>query len=1511
MSICKRVCAVLAQKNLSVKSQNNKTTSRLSVVLLMLIVSYSNPAWAQTVTFNYVGAPLSQGNPAPCPVIPNITATITGTLVPTGSGFSTLATVSSAQFNAGSFSFQFPSSGVLLGVILETNSTGNVGAAQLTLEASNMTGVEEGSSLFLNSNFGRDVFTISASGVFCGYQSFSPGIWTVGVAAQVAANNLGNGGDPATTPQTAPGAPPPANNSPCTAVASGLLVGNPINAATGNKFEAETDITCATHTGINLTRYYNSQDTSASPFGKGWHSTWHRGLKVNGTTVTVTRADGEQNIFTQSSTSANVYIADPDVTSVLAPILSSAGALNGWKLTLADDTVETYLVGGQLSSVTTRAGLTTTLSYDNTLTNVTRVTGRFGHVLSFTYDANGHVVQTTGPDGAVYAYTYDANNNLTSVTNPDGTKKQYLFENTSFVNALTGITDELGNRFATYAYDTQGRAISTQHAGGGELTTVTYNADGSSTVTDANGNQFTIGTTTQFGLMKASAVSGSPAPSLGGRAFIYDANGFIASKTDFDGNVTTYTHDARGNETSRTEASGTALARTTSVAWHPTFHLPVLITDPSGRTTAFTYDPHGNLLTKTITAGQQVRAFAFTYNAQGQVLTSTDPRGAVTRYTYDTKGDVASVTDPLGHVTNFTAYDGDGWLLRSVDPNGLVTTFAYDTRGRLTSQIAGTEKTTFTYDAAGNLVAVQKPDGSVINNFYDAAHRLTGERDALGNALAFALDGNDNRVQVGAYDPANNLVQHRSFAYDNVNRLAAELGAQNQETDYTYDPQGNLLSVNDPLNHKTSFAYDTLNRRTATTDPNSGVTKVGYDVLDRLTAEQDPKGLTTGYFYDGLDDQTGIASPDTGNTVKTYDAAGNVLTSTDARGFKTTYTYDALNRVTKAQYADGTASTYQYDQGPNGIGHLTRMFDPAGVTAFTYDQHGRLIEKAQQTGNITLITRNAYDNAGRLVSITYPSGKTVNLHYDAAGNVAALSLGNAWLISNATYRPFGPVQNWRQGNNQSFARAFDQDGRITQIMMGSAATVTYTYDAANRITGEIETGQPNQAFGYDALDRITAFANGTAQTSYGYDADGNRLTLATPAASLSEQYAYAANSNNLMNLVRKDIDNDHDDDLLFASLPLKGAPNRTPPVETKTFTFAYDATGNTLSDGKHAFTYDARGRLSSVMAAKDTDTHGFGIFNGEAHHATVYGINGLGERILKQAASRDDRDWDDFLRGFGVGAVEYVYDEAGHLIGEYDAHGRTIHETVYLGDLPVAVLDGTNTFGEFRTPTNVHYISSDNLGSPHIITDQANRKVWQWDHAPFGDTKPIEAAGFTYDLRFPGQVHDAESGLSNNFFRDYSPRLGRYAESDPAGLISGVNTYAYVGQNPVWAFDAIGLKWQFTQWNIQEWSKWYGIAHGWNTQAVCHDTCTNVVQDVEGPSFQDRPWVLNLPGVPTYDPLGSSPDIFDAFKNLIDATRKAEKFGTKVGAACLTNEEGQTLCDTLPQPAQQCSGSSP
>ena len=537
----------------------------------------------------------------------------------------------------------------------------------------------------------------------------------------------------------------PDDGNPC---GCGAVGGDPINTATGNLFEAQTDYTAAPVTGLALTRYYNSQDLTNSAFGEGWHSTWHRSLtQSSASTMSVTRADGREDTFTLT---AGVWTADPDVTSRLAP-LTTAGKQVGWRLVTADDTSETYAQAGQLTAVTTRAGLTTRLAYNPT-GQLTTVTGPFGDKLSFVNDASGRVVTMTVPDGGVFAYAYDANDNLVSVTHPDKSVRKYVYGDAAFPHALTEIVDEDGNAYASWTYDSAGRAVTSQHAGGVDLTTVAYGT-GTSSVTDADKNTHSYTLETQFDLVKPTALSGAPYPAAGGKAFTYDANGFVASRTDFNGNVTTYTHDARGDETSRTEAAGTALARTITTAWLAAFHLPATITEP-GRVTSFADDAHGNLLKKTVAAGSLTRSWAYTYNAAGQVLTMTDPLGHVTAYTYDATGDVATVKDALGHVTTFTGYDLDGRPTSFTDPNGLVAKLTYNFRGEPTSRTVGGEVTTYAYDLAGQLRKTTRPDGSYLLYAYDAAHRLVQVTDAAGNQIVYTHDPASNLLAVRFYDPS-------------------------------------------------------------------------------------------------------------------------------------------------------------------------------------------------------------------------------------------------------------------------------------------------------------------------------------------------------------------------------------------------------------------------------------------------------------------------------------------------------------------------------------------------------------------------------------------------------------------------------------------------------------------------------------------------------------------------------------------------------------------------------------
>jgi RHS repeat-associated protein len=94
-----------------------------------------------------------------------------------------------------------------------------------------------------------------------------------------------------------------------------------------------------------------------------------------------------------------------------------------------------------------------------------------------------------------------------------------------------------------------------------------------------------------------------------------------------------------------------------------------------------------------------------------------------------------------------------------------------------------------------------------------------------------------------------------------------------------------------------------------------------------------------------------------------------------------------------------------------------------------------------------------------------------------------------------------------------------------------------------------------------------------------------------------------------------------------------------------------------------------------------------------------------------------------------------------------------------------------------------------------------------------------------YNLRFPGQYYQAETGLNCNYYRDYDSATGRYVESDPIGLHGGVNTYGYVGASPISRKDPSGL------WFL------YPVNSGPFTQALAYlrqdPGMSQIIQDLE------------------------------------------------------------------------------
>jgi YD repeat-containing protein len=1044
----------------------------------------------------------------------------------------------------------------------------------------------------------------------------------------------------------------------------------------------------------------------SSILGARWRTDFGQKLGFDGSTNNGTiwtyRPDGKaiKHVLTNG-----VYIPDADIADRLFVDTTNGGA---YRLHLAGHSVERYDASGKLLSITDASGQVQTLTYD-TAGLLSAVTDHLSRRLQFAYDTSGRVVTLTTPDGGVIHYTYDSSNNLSTVTYPDGKTKTYHYGESAYTgganlpNALTGITDENGVRYVNYSYDSTGRAIDEVFPAVGTNTNRYQLSFGTNqtTVTDPLGTTRTYGFQTILGVVKSTGSSqpGGAGCGASSSALTYDANGNVASRTDFNGHQTTYTYDLTRNlETQRTEglsADGSIRpeSRTISTAWHGTWRLPVKMSAPKQLTT-WVYNgdidpatgavltcapaeatvpalsggtqPIGVLCKKTEQATTDEtgaaglspsvtglpRTWTYTYNRYGQVLSADGPRtdvADVSTYTYyaaddadlGKRGNLATVVNALGHVTQIAAYDLNGHPLTIIDPNGLTTTLTYDARQRLLSRTAGDETTTYVYDGVGQLTRVTLPDGRTLTYTWDGAHRLTDIADALGNTVHYTLDPLGNRLQEDVNDPAGQLARTWQHEYDALGRLAKDIGAQHQITAYEYDAGGNRTKVTDPLGHSTVSTFDALDRLIVLTDPGAGVTQLAYDGQDRLTGVTDPRNLTTTYTVDGLGQRTQQVSPDTGSTLSTYDAAGNEVSRTDAQGQVTTTAYDALNRITQITYHDGRQIRYTWDTGnggPNGQGRLARIDELTD---------GQLTAATQTTydahGRVTQETRiQVTDSQGSLshrIGYTYSAGQLTGLTLPS-GRQLTYTRNAAGQISQLTLTD-SAAGGSGQTTPVASAIGYHPFGGLKTWTDGVGQVHTRSQDLDGRPTG-YSLGTTPWLVSTDAAGRITGQVDGSDAAhsgTYGYD-PLDRLTGAT-LPQTTYGYTWDATGNRVSQNVGANT----------RAYTIDPASNRltnlTQPSQTRT----HDPNGSLTGDGSATYAYDARGRLVRATTAAGT---------------TAYRINARGQRVQKTTtpagASTPTRD------------TRYHYDLAGHLVAESDGAGQITREYLWLDDTPIAVM---------------------------------------------------------------------------------------------------------------------------------------------------------------------------------------------------------------------------------------------
>lgn len=647
-----------------------------------------------------------------------------------------------------------------------------------------------------------------------------------------------------------------------------------------------------------------------------------------------------------------------------------------------------YDKNGNLRYVTDGNSATTEYTYDALNRELTQTKG--GHTTTKTYDADSNILTATDWRNNTYTYVYDALNRLIETKDPYQITIQRSEYNNNSVQ--TAYYDALDHE-TSYTYDKNNRLVSKTDAAG-HTTSMTYDNVGNiATQTDGDNN------TTHYTYDEYNRLIAVINAKNEVTRYAYDGNSNVISFTDGKGNVTLYEYNVanqmvkyiqNGGRTGSESSYTYDYSKVESYTYYTNRSLHTK-TDKNGNTTTYVYDVHGRLISQSVGS----ITITYTYDNNGNQLMMTDNTGTTTR-TYDALNRVISKTVP-GIGTSYYAYDITSGMssgctaVTTTDPKGNVVTKIYDKTSRLINVIADGCTTTYTYNNNGSLQRVGYSDGSGEDYIYTADNLL----NTLTNKKA---DGTVIESYAYTYDAAHNLLSKvdakgkTSYTYDVLNRLLTVTEPSGKITSYTYDAAGNRLAktvvfVSDTT--VTAYTYDFQNRLTSTITTLNGATTetvsyayddngneltqtnteyVGgvpqvpvatltntYDVLNQLITTITSSGTIVNNTYNG----DGLRVQKTVNGVATnylyeYD---KVILEVDSNGNQMAWNVYGANLISRKVGAD--TLTYMY----NGHADVTALLDTDGtiVATYYYDAFGNVTDWMGSANNTILYAGYQYD----------------------------------------------------------------------------------------------------------------------------------------------------------------------------------------------------------------------------------------------------------------------------------------------------------------------------------------------------------------------------------------------------------------------------------------------------------------------------------------------------------------------------------------------------------------------
>ena len=836
-------------------------------------------------------------------------------------------------------------------------------------------------------------------------------------------------------------------------------MGNPINLASGNKFQRETDYRGKGEFPLVLERSYNSLlSHENSTLGAGWQHNYDRRIsEQEDGLLRVVRADGRRHLFRRDG--QHWFSTDGNVDRLIDHVRNEQHL--GWHYFPGTGGEEHYDNEGRLQRLIHTHGQQQNLNY-NEHGLLHSVTDAYGEQLRFHYQ-DAKLIRVDSPDGRQHHYQYDkTHGTLVSVSQRSdkwlarlgGSKhtRHYHYEDTRHAQHLTGITDESDRRYARWAYDAHGRAVVSEHGQGVERIELEY-LNGKTRVTNAAGRVATYHLVDIHGIKRVSRIEGEVSNDCpdSRQQHLYADTGFVTTAIDAEGRARLMKRDRRGLILEEIRGArwkdGEAIIQPESLRitrqWHPELPLVVLETHyqrsaqqwQPQREERSEYGPRGRLLAHTVTnlstqqqpyANQGAsRSWRYQYayhNAEQTLLKHVqviDPRQheqdepLYSQIDYDKQGRLIQSRNVLGHSTSYSQHTAQGQPGRIIDPNALDTRLHYTAQGQLTRiQQRGehTSEVSIHYLANGLPERLELADGQWLQVDYNDARQLIGLSNAQGERISITPNlVSSNWEQLSIADAEGQIALKQQRQLDELGRVVAQLGNAGQQTRIHYDKTGHAVRIDQHSSQSKQNNQNSSNNQANAGDPSGVLSTVQhYDSLGRLTQHIDPAQ---------------------GETHLKHNSNGQIRQVTAANDARTTYIYDGLGQLLQEHSPDTGTRIHHYDTAGQRIrSHGLEQFDQPELSA----QHH-------------------YDALGRLIHIQAPdSADDVRYHYDQTGTEDDRNHGIGRLTAIEDRHSRIEYRYDRHGNLLSDHRTLNIDGqshtqhtRYSYTQGNQLASITY------------------------------------------------------------------------------------------------------------------------------------------------------------------------------------------------------------------------------------------------------------------------------------------------------------------------------------------------------------------------------------------------------------------------------------------------------------------------------------